>query len=289
MLEKYDWEEERCLSGCRPAGHGGEIRPEGQEKGGTRSQEGPGQNVRQAVEAFDRLLSADDRDGAALCLEQWLDRFRREGNWSGQVTILNEMMGFYRNTGEKEKGLKAVQDGLRLVREHRLGETVSGGTTYVNAATTLKAFGRTAEAMPYYEQAFRVYGQLLDRRDYRFGGLFNNMALAWEELGEYRKAEAYWKQALEILERLEPGSIPELAVTWVSLACLYEKWEKPELVDECLVKAAGYFHSPDAVHDGYYAFNCRKCADIFGHFGYFRMCRELLKEAERIYGEGRPE
>ena len=46
--------------------------------------------------------------------------------------------------------------------------------------------------MPYYDQAFRAYGGSLPPGDYRFGGLFNNMALAWEDLGEYRKAEAYY-------------------------------------------------------------------------------------------------
>ena len=39
------------------------------------------------------------------------------------------------------------------------------------------------------------------------------------------------------------------------------------------------------IRDGYYAFNCRKCADTFGHFGYFRMKRELSEAAETIYGE----
>ena len=37
--------------------------------------------------------------------------------------------------------------------------------------------------------------------------------------------------------------------------------------------------------DGYYAFNCRKCADTFGHFGYFRIRQELSRAAEEIYEE----
>ena len=58
--------------------------------------------------------------------------------------------------------------------------------------------------MPYYDQAFRAYGGSLPPGDYRFGGLFNNMALAWEDLGEYRKAEAYYKKAHD----LPPGPAP---------------------------------------------------------------------------------
>ena len=169
ILEKEDWKEGAC-----PAESQG-------KKSGSHGHE-PLQNtsIHGIIEEFDRLLARDDKDAAAAYLETWLSRFEDTGDWAGQITILNEMMGFYRNTGEKEKGLSAVKKGLSLAGEHRLSETVSGGTTYLNAATTLKAFGRAAEAMPYYEQAFRAYGKNLDAGDYRFGGLFNNMALAYE-------------------------------------------------------------------------------------------------------------
>ena len=110
-------------------------------------------------------------------------RYEEAGDWASQITILNEMMGFYRNSGEREKGLAAVEKGLALVGDHGLSQTVTGGTTCLNAATTMKAFGKAAEAMPYYDQAFRAYGGSLPPGDYRFGGLFNNMALAWEDLG----------------------------------------------------------------------------------------------------------
>lgn len=275
ILEKEDWKEGACPAesqGKKSGGHGHE----------------PLQNtsIHGIIEEFDRLLARDDKDAAAAYLETWLSQFEDTGDWAGQITILNEMMGFYRNTGEKEKGLSAVKKGLSLAGEHRLSETVSGGTTYLNAATTLKAFGRASEAMPYYEQAFRAYGKNLDAGDYRFGGLFNNMALAYEDLEDFAKAEAYYGKAMDIMEGLKPGSILEIAVTWMNLACLYEKWGREEEIEGCLLLAAEGFHSPEVPHDSYYAFNCRKCAMTFDHFGYFRMKQELLSEAERIYGEG---
>ena len=149
----------------------------------------------------------------------------------------------------------------------------------------MKAFGKAAEAMPYYDQAFRAYGGSLPPGDYRFGGLFNNMALAWEDLGEYRKAEAYYKKAMDIMEALRPGSLLEIAVTWVNLAVLYEKAGREEEIDGCLEKAAEIFRSGEVPRDGYYAFNCRKCAETFGHFGYFRIKKELTEAADRIYRE----
>ena len=137
-----------------------------------------------------------------------------------------------------------------------MADSASGGTTFLNAATTLKAFGRAKEALPYYEQTMRAYGQSLDPGDYRFGGLFNNMALAFEDLGEYPRAEAYYRKAMDIMERLKPGSILEIAVTWVNLAVLYEKWDHEDEIDGCLQKAIEGFHSEEVLRDGYYAFNC---------------------------------
>lgn len=272
MLEKEDWQEPGC-----PFEPQAEAKPAASDYGTA--------GIQNVIEELDRLLAMDATEEAGVFLEQKLLEYEENGDWSGQITILNEMMGFYRNTGETEKGLESVRKGMSLIASHSLGETVSGGTTYLNGATTLKAFGKTKEAMPYYEQAFRAYGNHLDRGDYRFGGLFNNMALAHEDMGEYEKAEAYYHKAMEIMERLKPGSILELAVTWVNLACLYEKWGRTEKTNDCLMKAVDYFHMPQVPRDAYYAFNCRKCAGTFGHFGYFRIRRELEEAAERIYGE----
>ena len=240
----------------------------------------------QVIGEFDRILARDDGQEAGRHLETWLEKYEKSGDWAAQITILNEMMGFYRNSGEEKKGLESVRKGLELTGAHCMGGTVSGGTTYLNAATTMKAFGRTREAMPYYEQALCAYSGNLDPGDYRFGSLFNNMALAYEDLEEYGKAEVYYHKAMEIMEHLKPGSILELAVTWVNLACLYEKWGKMEETEDCLMRAVSYFQSPEVPHDAYYAFNCRKCIRTFDHFGYFRLKKELEEEADRIYQEG---
>lgn len=272
MLDREDWEESCCC--FRPRAAASEVREKAAQV-----------SIRKVIEGFDRLLDRDAKKEAAAYLEGWLAHFEETGDWSSQITVLNEMMGFYRNSGEKEKGLEAVRKGLALVGEHELADTVSGGTTYVNAATTMKAFGEARESLPYYEQAFRAYGQSLSPEDYRFGGLFNNMALAYEDLGEFKKAEVYYRKAMDIMEQLKPGSILELAVTWVNLAVLYEKWGRGEEIDGCLERAAAGFHSQLVPRDSYYAFNSRKCADTFGHFGYFRMKKELKEAADRIYGE----
>lgn len=157
ILEKEDWEEPECC--FRPHIAAAEAVHTGSADGGP--------SVREVIQGFDRLLDRDAKREAAIYLEDWMARYEEAGDWASQITILNEMMGFYRNSGEREKGLAAVEKGLALVGDHGLSQTVTGGTTCLNAATTMKAFGKAAEAMPYYDQAFRAYGGSLPPGDYR--------------------------------------------------------------------------------------------------------------------------
>lgn len=244
--------------------------------------------VREVIRDLDRLLERNRTEEAEQHLNRWLEEARRIGDWRARITILNELMGFHRSTGKEKDGLEAAEEGVRLVRDHGLENTVTGGTTFLNGATTRKAFGKTGEAMDWYGQAERIYNRLLQPGDYRFAGLYNNLALAWTDLERYDLALDYYGRAMELMERL-PGGGMELAVTWVNLACLYERREqdpekKEEKIGACLEKAMERFDDPAQPRDGYYAFTCTKCAPTFGYFGYFLAERSLRERAEQIYG-----
>ena len=111
ILEKEDWEEPECC--FRPHIAAAEAVHTGRADGGS--------SVREVIQGFDRLLDRDAKREAAIYLEDWMARYEEAGDWASQITILNEMMGFYRNSGEREKGLAAVEKGLALVGDHGLG------------------------------------------------------------------------------------------------------------------------------------------------------------------------
>ncbi len=244
--------------------------------------------VREVIRELDRLLEQDRTEEAERHLNRWLEAASGAGDWRAQITLLNELMGFHRSTGKEKEGLWASEEGIRLVRSHEMEGTVTAGTTFLNAATTMKAFGRAEEAIPWYEEAESIYSRLLDPGDYRFAGLYNNLALARTDLEQYDKALSCYERAVEIMEKL-PGGAMELAVTWVNLACLHERREQdPEKREEqirlCLERAMAYFDDPNQPRDGYYGFTCRKCAPTFGYFGFFLAEQDLRRRAEEIYG-----
>jgi len=236
-------------------------------------------DVPRLVRDFDALCTAGRLPEARDLLEDARDRARGGGDWRGEVSVTSELLGLYRRTGEEEKALAAVHAALALVRDHRLGRTVSGATVLLNAATTLKAFRRAADAIPIFTHAARVYAENLDPADYRFAGLYNNMALSYADTGELAAAERCFRLALRVLEKTEhPGC--DSAVTWCNLAELYAgKDPEDARIDECMEKAFACLSGEDA-RGGYYAFTLSKCIPSFDYFGYFLYANELRKRLE---------
>ncbi|MBR1457502.1 MAG: hypothetical protein IJ594_10150 [Oscillospiraceae bacterium] len=241
-------------------------------------------NVPAMIRQLDQLINA----GRAVKAQHFLEKKRAEaagmGDWRAELSILNEMMGQYRFGNRREEALAAVNDALALIREHRLGSTVSGATVLLNAATTMKHLGRAEESLPVFRHVSRVYADNLDPTDYRFAGLYNNMALSCVDVGDYAAAERYYRAAAEVLRR-RGGQDNDLAVTCCGLAELYDRQDPlDERVGECMDRAWEHLNAPELAHDGYHGLTIRKCLPCFDRFGFFVYARELRERLEEIRG-----
>ena len=197
--------------------------------------------------------------------------------------MLSELLGYHRRDGDREKDMAAVNGSLDLLRLHRMGATVSGATVLLNAATTLKCFGRAKESIPIFEHVARVYGDNLDPTDYRFAGLYNNMGLSYEDEEDYLQAERCFRLALQVIAHSRNPQ-NELAVTCCNLAELYDRQDPEDpRIGEYMEKAWDYLNDPALPRNGYHAFTISKCAPSFDYFGYFLYSRELKERAEKIY------
>ena len=171
--------------------------------------------------------------------------------------------------------------GLELIRRHRMGATVSGATIMLNAATTMKFLGLSAKALPIFRHVSRVYSETLDPGDYRFAGLYNNMALAFEDTGDYDSAQRHFFMALDIIKSCkDPGN--DTAVTWCNLAELYERMGRDEDIEPALDNAYACLTDPELPRDGYNAFTLSKCIPTFDRFGYFIYVKALRERMEAI-------
>lgn len=267
-MNREDYEESRCPF-CKP--------------GSTMSIP-----VRRVIEKLDEYLEVQDYESAEKHLVYWLSEADLAGDSRGRLSVLNEQIGLYRKTGEKENCLKAANAALETASKLNIEGSITLGTTYVNVATGFKAFGKAEEALACYEKAQVIYEKELKPGDPKLGGLYNNYALALAELRFFDKAEFLFAKALDVMS-FAPGGELEQAITYCNLADLeFAKsgnelnLDSSEKIEALLSKAETLIDSPSIPRGGYYAFVCQKCAPCFEFYGYFIYSKELLKRADEI-------
>ena len=238
------------------------------------------------MEKLDSHLSRNDYEAAERHLLYWMSEADRIKDLRGQLMVSNELIGLYRKTGKQIEAYAYAEKALSLLKEMDFEESVSAGTTYVNAATAYNAFGEQEKALELYEKARAIYeGNPVVPAHLR-GGLFNNMALSCKALGRYEEAFALYEQAMQAMAEV-PDGVLEQAITCLNMADAVAGQQGLEAgeaqISELLDRAQVLLQDPSAPRNGYYAFVCEKCAPVFDYYGYFLTAAELREEAKKIY------
>ncbi len=271
MIDSFDYKEPECIiSSGKDFYYPDSDAPEGHIP------------VDRIIEKLDMLFSENDLDSAGKLLEYWRGEAVALKDKRGELSILSELVGYYRKTMNREPAEEAVNRALDLVSELEEIDSIPGATVLLNCATTLKAFGTAEEALPLYETAELVYDRLLQPDDIQFAGLYNNYALTLTDIGRYEDAEKKYFLAIDINARKQHGEC-DSAVSYVNMAYLYKSWEKNDMIDACLDAAYSLLMTENLPRDGYYAFVCEKCAPAFAYFGCCEISEELTKIAGEIY------
>lgn len=237
------------------------------------------------LDKLDEHFSRNDYDSAEKHLLYWLSEARIIDDKRSELLFLNELAGLYRKLSKEEKAIETVSALLDSIYKMGIENNVGAGTTYINCATVYKAFGKAEKALPLFEKAKEVYEKNLPTDDKRFGGLYNNMALALVDLERFGEAYELYEKAISVMSNADDGDL-EVAITYLNIASAKETElgaeESEAQVRDYIEKAMKLFDEHEN-RDGYYAFVCEKCASVFGYFGYFIYEKELNKRAREIY------
>ncbi len=240
--------------------------------------------VGRIIEKLDALLSKNDLSGAERLLEYWIAEALALGDLSGELSLVNEMLGLSRRLGNGEKAKTAVTRALALVEQTGTESSISGATILLNAATTLKAFGEPEKAVPLYEKTAKIYKtEKLDAHDAKYAAFYNNYATTLADLARFDEAKALYDKALALTQAAE--NLLDCAVTYVNMAHLYEAWEglESERIADCLGHAEQLLLEECKERSSYYAFVAEKCAPAFDYFGYFLVAKNLREISREIY------
>ena len=237
---------------------------------------------------MDKLREYEDKNdwpGVERHLKYWLAEAEANRDERGQLMLNNELMGYYRKQGRQDEAFAHADRAVELVEKLGMEDTVTAGTTWVNAGTVREAFGDPVGGLAFFENARANYEKNLPEGDGRLGGLYNNMALSLAVCGRYEEATEMFRKAIEVMKKQEYGEL-EQAITWLNMADAAEAALGPEAaentVEEYLETAEKLLNTESLPRNGYYAFVCEKCAPVFGHYGWFMTEAELKKRAEEI-------
>ncbi len=168
-------------------------------------------------EKLNKLFAEKNIEKVGDFLDSELKSAKEAGDDELHLVILNEAIGFNRDTGNADKSILYCDEAITLMRDMNMEGTVEYATSLQNIANAYRAAGKKVESLGYYNNVFKIYRDKLDENDYRFASLHNNIALLYQEMGNFTMASEHLKKALSIIEGLNDSRI-EVATTLANLA-----------------------------------------------------------------------
>lgn len=179
------------------------------------------QNAAQFYSELDEMFA---NHAGAEAIESYLLRKLAETQEANaqalQLSVLNELMGFYRSRGEHAKNQTIIDNALDLAKKMNLAGTEAGTTTLINAATSLRAAGDYDRAEKIYTQALNESAATLGAKNRKLAALHNNLSMLYSETGNTSEAIEELNQALEILQNTstDPDHDIDIAATHTNIA-----------------------------------------------------------------------
>lgn len=196
--------------------------------------------IEKVLEELDGLFEQHKIEEVEPFLMRKIDEASGEGDTASMITLLNEIIGHYRELGEFEKSISCCRQLLLLVEQAGLKGTVAYATTLLNIANACRAAGLLRESMIYYQEVKRIYENEITPSDFRYASLYNNMSLLFQEMGDYESACDCLERALSIASMYSEHRI-EVAVTHTNLASSLLKLGRYQEAIDNLNKAFSIF------------------------------------------------
>ncbi len=242
-------------------------------------------DIGRVIERMDGYMSRLDFAAAGRHLDYWLREAESLGDRRSALSLHNEWIGLARKSGQREAAAAHSEEALRLIDALELRQTVTEGTTCINAATAAYVFGDYDRSIRLFERAKACYRGSASVSPQQMGGLYNNMGLTLTALRRYDDALSSYRKALEWMERV-PHSAAEQAETCLNMADTLESQRGMDAerdIFALLDRAEALLEAEASPEDGYYAYICSHCAPTFEHFGYFITANRLKEIASRYY------
>lgn len=235
---------------------------------------------------LDRLFTEQRINEVEPFLQEALQEAMNSQDFSSVITIVNELIGFYRDISQYDKSIYYCEQILPFMEAKGLKGSIHYATTCLNVANAYRAAGKWTDSLNYYEEVKAVYDKILPPGDSLYASYFNNLSLLYQEMGNFAKAAECLKKALVIIEPY--NDIIKIAITCSNLAASLLRINQQQEAEAYLKKALQIF-----VEDGEQDFHYGAALSVMGELQYQKgqyeeskkYYQKALKELDKHVGK----
>ena len=134
-------------------------------------------DVNEILAQVDAYFEENKGEEAEKLMQQSIGQAVREQDDASLLHLLNELLGYYRETSQTENAVKIASQTLAQAERMGLEGTLPYATTMLNVANAYRVCGKLQDSMEYYLQVQEIYDRLLEPGDMLVAGLKNNMKI----------------------------------------------------------------------------------------------------------------
>lgn len=228
------------------------------------------------IKRLDGLFAEGKGAEAQALLEETIGQAMEEQDDSALLTLLNEMIGYKRETSQVEDSYRYAEAALKLMERMGIGGSRAYATTLLNIANAYRAGGRLADSLAYYQEVVKLYEKTVKPEDMLFASLYNNISLLYQEMGNFKEAKENLLKALAIVVQNADTAFEE-AVTYANLAATCLNLNEDETAAAYFKRAIELFES-QGVKDAHY------CAAL-ASMGTYHFKKQEYKKAEDCFAK----
>ncbi len=233
------------------------------------------------TEQIDKLFAENRGAEAEKLMEQALQEAYEKQDFIGAVPILNELMGYCRETSQVERSYQYANDVQEILQKVGMKGTLAHATTLLNIANAYRAGGRLEDSLQKYEEVAAIYVKLLEPEDMLWANFYNNISLLYQELGRFDLAKESLLKALTIVLQ-KKDTIFEQAVTYTNLANTCLQLGQGEVAEKYFTGAILLFERYDIRDAHYQAALSAMATYLYQKQEYAQAERYFLKAMEGI-------
>lgn len=217
--------------------------------------------INKVLSELDNLFDTGQIDKVEEFLKRNYGAAISENDLISALSLLNELIGYYREMTMKEEAKNTAQLILETIEKAGLKGTIAEGTSLTNIATAYRFLGDYEQSKKYYDEVIGIYEKQLQADDMLFASVYNNESILYDAMGDYKSATSLLLKAIDVVQKHDDQE-QKLAISYTNLGQEYIKLEDYERALLYLLESEEIFERLQAggIPDSHYC----GCANALG-------------------------